>query len=238
LLVKESAWPVFAAGTLWLAFAARDRREAGRGGGAFPPAMALVAGGVVIGLAVLAVVGACGGVTELARTWQAAKVAGAPNEYMRHYQSGSPLYYVVGLGFLQPVPFVLGFLGALVAVIRPEWIADHPAPPAKRAGLRALGGFAIGFALLAALFPQKNLRFVSPLTAPFAILAATLLRATMNRLAVRTPRWRWWAGVTMGALLVALAAIDVARFQEYFDRRGIDDPVTPIFFEDAPPVAR
>lgn len=223
LLVKESAWPVYAAGTLALAWAARTPASGHTGGRAIRPVAILAWGAMGVAIASAAIVAACGGPAEALRTWNTSEVVNAPNEYMRLFQTGSALYYFAGLGLLQPVAFTLGLIGAVVAVARPSWLADRVSP-----GPRVLGWFAIGFFALAAAYPQKNLRFTAPLTAPLALLAALALRSSVEWLAARLPTARRWIPIVTGLLIALSAVLDFARFREYFDRRGLTDPVTPM----------
>lgn len=234
LLVKESAWPVYLACTLVLAWAARGAQGLAGPVAARPRTM-LALGALGVALAAAAIVLACGGPAEALRTWETARVANVPNEYMKLYQTGSPLYYFAGLGVLQPAAFAAGLLGAALAIVRPSWLTGRAAPGGE-AVVRLLAWFAVGFLALAAAYPEKNLRFVSPLTAPLALLAALAIRAGTAALGARLPAARRWIPVVAGILIVASAALDLARFHDLFERRGLTDPVTPLLLRPpAPP---
>src|SRR5206468_2282473 len=74
----------------------------------------------------------------------------------------------------------------------------------------------------------KNLRFLSPIYAAVALLAAATVRAGLARLRARLPAGiarRATAGVAI--LLVASLGMDLLRFQEQFVRRDVLDLVTP-----------
>ena len=187
----------------------------------------------------------CGGIAP----WRAALEHMArgveANDYVRRYQTGSGLYYARGLALLQPLPWLLGIAGAVVIATRGAWAAagrprgsgapkpargGRPGRDRKRAAV-VLGASA-WFALIglgaACLYRQKNLRFLSPIYAAVALLAAATVRAGLARLRARLPAGiarRATAGVAI--LLVASLGMDLLRFQEQFVRRDVLDLVTP-----------
>jgi hypothetical protein len=230
LLVKESAWPVYVAGALILAWVAR---RPGTGRAAVPgPARRLALAAFGLALAVAAVIAACGGVGEALATWKTAQIVNVPNEYMRLYQTGSVAYYLTGLGILQPLLFGLGIVGAGVAAARPRWIMSRPESRKSARSLIVLAWLVLGFGTLAALYPQKNLRFVSPLVVPCAFLGAWVLRSLATALAARLPEARRrWVGFALAALVLSSSFQDVMRFRTFFVRRGIPDLATPWLIE-------
>ena len=227
ILVKESAWPVYGAGVVllaWLAWRARPTAVPGAG-------VRLALGALGMAAAVTAIVAACGGVAETLATWKTAQIVNVPNEYMRRYQTGSVLYYLTGLGALQPLLLVVGLTGAITVAVRP-WISRRTEDHRIDASLSVLAWLVLGLGAVAALYPQKNLRFVSPLLAPSALLGAWVLQSWALSLASRLPQARrHWVVIGLAALLITSSFLDVVRFREYFIRRGIPDLATPWLFE-------
>ncbi len=155
----------------------------------------------------------------------------APNDYMREFQSGSPAYYAVGLALTHPLPFLLGVLGAALAAVKPAWLSNGGGERRERA-LRGLGAFTLVFLAIACAWPQKNLRFLSPLLAPVALLAGALLVAALEsaRRALPPPRYRVLA-LGLAVLVTVAAGSDLARFVRYFVELRIPDLATPWFTE-------
>ena len=224
ILVKETGLLALGLATLGLALVAW------RGRGARSSALALLAGAATLAASLAALAAACGGLEPLRATFARAASAGHVNEYMRNYQTGGPGYYVRGLALLQPLPALLGCLAAVPAALRSPVFRKLAERPRSRFALVTLGGFAIAFAAAALVYPQKNLRFLSPLYAPLDLLAAALVRALAAWLRARlpAPAFRLAAG-TIALSLLAAAAADHHRFIEYFIRRGIPDLATPWF---------
>jgi hypothetical protein len=234
VLVKETGLVLLALATLGLALV--DGRAAGARGAL----RSLAAGTIALALAAGALALACGGVEPL-RAALVRLFGGGANAYMREYQSGGPAYYPRGLAAVQPVAMALGFAAAAIAVARPAWLAPAAgltgrADDARRtaAALRALGAFALAFALVAALWSQKNLRFLSPIYAPLFLLAGALAASLAVRLGGRAGSGRAravaWA---VAIVLLAVAVADERRFVELFVRRGIPDLATPWFTRPA-----
>ena len=228
ILIKESAWPVYVAGTLFLAARVRAVRAAAGGDPLPPPSLVLLVGALGAGAALAVVAMACGSLAELRLTLHLAATNSAPNEYMRLNQMGSPLYYVEGLARLVPTAFVLGSAGTALGIFRAHRLAGDR--PAAGTGIAVMAWFVAGFAVLAAIYPQRNLRFLSPLQAPCALLGALALREGVRAVLARLPESRrWWVPAGVALLLAGSAALDVARFREFFIRRGAPDLVTPAF---------
>jgi hypothetical protein len=171
---------------------------------------------------------ACGGIEQVSAAFARAASGSHMNDYMRRYQTGGPGYYARGLGLLQPLPVALGLLAAALAVpwawpLRPAWSTTR-----ARTALQSLGGFMLAFVAIALAYPQKNMRFLSPLYAPIALLAAALVWAAIATLRARLPATAYRIGVAViAAALVAAAVADHQRFVEYFITRGIPDLATP-----------
>src|SRR4029077_277571 len=124
---------------------------------------------------------ACGGVRPLVASLSHLFVPGPPNLYLEKYQRGTAAYYLVGLGLLDPLPWVLGGLGTLLIVARSPLVLDGWHAPTARPLLQSLGWFALVFGLLAAFYPQKNIRFLARLWPCIYLLAGTLLGAGVAR---------------------------------------------------------
>jgi 4-amino-4-deoxy-L-arabinose transferase-like glycosyltransferase len=225
LLVKESAVIAFGLGTLGLALIAWRRSRGWK-----QPLLVLTAGAAAALLALGVIVAVSGGWAELRRTLELGREALAPDDYLRKYQMGGVGYYVTGLRILQPVPFLLGALGAALAVLRVPFAAPGEAGPRARGALAALGWLVLGFGAVSFSYYSKNLRFLSPIYAPVCLLAAALVGSSLAALRVRAPRPVALAGVI--AVVIALAAsavLDVRRFDHYFNELQIQDLATPWF---------
>ncbi len=225
LLVKESAVIPFGLGTLALAIEAWRCSRHWRA-----PALVLGMGALATLLALAAVIAVAGGWTELRHTLEIGREALAPDDYMRQYQSGGPGYYLVGMRILQPLPFLLGGLGMLLALVRPAWLASGASRPRAAEVLRVLGALVAVFAGVSFAYFSKNLRFLSPIYAPVALLAAALLMAGLARVRARGPRRLAWAATALVVLALGASAVrDVACFDHYFNRWGVQDLATPWF---------
>ena len=230
LLVKESAVIVFGLGTLGLALLAARRSRGWRA-----PLLVLAAGAATALVALAAVVAVSGGWGELRRTLELSREALAPDDYLRKYQMGGVGYYVTGLRILQPVPFLLGALGAALAVLRAPFLAPGGAAPRARGTLVALGWLVLGFGAVAFSYYSKNLRFLSPIYAPTFLLAAALVAAAVGWVRAHAPRAVALAVVVAVVLaLGASAALDARRFDHWFNELEMQDLATP-WYTQAPP---
>jgi len=191
----------------------------------------MLALGAATGLLALGViVGVSGGWAELRRTLEMSREALAPDDYLRHYQTGGVGYYLTGLRLLQPVLFLLGALGAVLAVLRAPFLSARLPRLAARGALAALGGLALAFGAVAFSYYSKNLRFLSPIFAPVALLAAGVAWGCGAFLWERAPRRLALAGIVAIALALATSAVlDVRRFDHYFNELEIQDLATPWF---------
>lgn len=228
LLVKETGLLLLALGTLGLAWTAW--REAGPR----RAAVTLIAGAAAFAIAVGLLAILCGGLAPLRDTFTRAMAAESTSPYMLKYQTGSPFYYVTGFGMLQPLPFALGFAAALLVVLRVPLRAGAWSTPVTRNALGVTAWLVLAFAAVAALYPQKNLRFLAPIYAPVYLLAGALAHAGLVSLRPRVSRAVFAAlAVVLAVALVALALADMRRFHEFFIRLGIPDLATPWFVERA-----
>ncbi len=223
ILIKETGLVVLGCATAGLAVVAW------RATGPRDGARALLAGGAALAVAVTVLALACGGLEPLRATFARVAAAGQGNEYMRKYQAGGPGYYARGLMALEPVPVVLGLLAALaVALRRAPWRAATPAR--TRATLAALAAFTLAFTTVAVLWPQKNLRFLSPVYPALDLLAGAAVVAALEAARARLPAPAHRLVVALVAVaLVAVALVEQQRFVELFLRRGIPDLATPWF---------
>jgi hypothetical protein len=225
LLVKESAAIPFGLGALGLAAAAwRDGRDPRRALGplALAALAAAVAGGVVLILG--------GGWSATRHVYELAREYTAPDDYMREYQSGGMGYYVTGLKILQPLPWLLGYAGAALALARPRLLARPWAHPGAARALFALGVYVGGFSAVSFAYFSKNMRFLSPIYAPVALLAAALIAAALSGLRARLPRPAYVLAVALATLtLMGFAVRDALRFDHYFNEIQIQDLATPWF---------
>jgi hypothetical protein len=225
LLVKESAVIPFGIGTLALAW--RGWRSSGRWRGALP---AVIGGALAMLAAGVALVTVSGGLETCRRVYQLAREATAPDDYMREYQSGGIGYYLTGLRILQPLPWLLGGVGALLALLRAPFLLRPWRHPAAGLVLFALALYVAGFAGVTFWYFSKNMRFLSPIYAPVALLAAATVVAAIEWLRPRVPRP---AHVAIAALVVVgllgAAFLDARRFDHYFNEIQIQDLATPWF---------
>ena len=225
LLVKESAVIAFGLGTLGLALVAWRRSRGWK-----QPLFVLAVGAAAGLLALGVVVAVSGGWAELRRTLELSREALAPDDYLRKYQMGGVGYYVTGLRILQPVPFLLGALGAVLAVLRVPFLVSGLSAPRARGALVALGWLVLGFGAVAFSYYSKNLRFLSPIYAPVCLLAAALVGSGLAALRARVPRRVAWVAVVVVALAFAGSALlDARRFDHYFNELQMQDLATPWF---------
>ncbi len=216
ILIKETGLVVLGCATAGLAIVAW--RASGPRGAAF----ALLAGA--------AIALACGGLEPLRATFARVAAASHGNEYMRTYQIGGPGYYARGLLALQPLPMVVGLVGAVAVALRAPALRAAFETPRAQVALATLAAFTLAFAALALAWPQKNLRFLSPIYAPLDLLAGAVMVAALQRVRARLPAQVFRLGVAVIAVaLLGLALADHQRFVELFLRRGIPDLATPWF---------
>jgi 4-amino-4-deoxy-L-arabinose transferase-like glycosyltransferase len=225
LTVKETAVLVLGAGTFGMLWAAW-RSERGARAAALVAAgglvAALVAGGVILW--------SSGGLESLRRTYEMWKLVNVPNEYMRKYQMGSPAYYAVGLGILNAVPFALGLASAILIALRAPFMRSPWRHRDAAELLGALAWFVLAYGLIACIYSQKNLRFLSPIYVPVFILAAALVRAAVAVLRRHLPTIAFRGVVAAVAVVLAVsAAADLGRFHHWFIEREVADLATPWF---------
>ncbi len=224
VLVKESGLFFIALGMIGIMLF-RPGRGVARAGAVFnfsTAALALAAAVAVMALA-------SGGLGPLRATFMRATAAESGNAYMKEFQSGGPMYYIVGLARTQPLQTLLGFVAAIVALAVPSWRRRLPAPWA-RSTVVALAVLVLAYAALALVYPQKNLRFLSPVYAPLALLAAWLVWTGLDRLRMTLPPRAFMAALAATAvLLAASAAFEQQRFTHYFIDYAVPDLATPWF---------
>ena len=225
LLIKESTLLPFGFGTLALAIdagmRARDLRRA---------AVPQLSGAIVTVAVLGAIVALCGGIAPLGALVKLTPAAWAPDDYLRDYQTGGVDYYVTGLRLLQPVPWLLGIAAALLSAVGAPLLTGPWRTESGGRALRLLGGYVLFFLVVSCVYSSKNMRFLSPLYAPVAILAAALVRALVAWLRARlaAPAWRVaMAGLVL--LLLGAAVADTRRFDHYFNQLQIQDLATPWF---------
>jgi len=225
LLFKESMGLVVGLATMGLALHAwRTER---RPGAALPPVIAGVA--AVAGAAVLLVI-ACGGIRPLVASLSHLFVPGPPNVYLEKYQRGTIAYYLVGLGLLDPLPWILGVLATLLIVARSPLVLADWSVSTARPLLQSLGWFALVFELLAVLYPQKNIRFLAPLWPCVYLLAGVLLGAALARVRAKSaPPTVAAVAAVLAALLVVSSVLALRRFVHFFVDLQIGDLATPWF---------
>jgi 4-amino-4-deoxy-L-arabinose transferase-like glycosyltransferase len=225
LLIKESVAIPFGLGGLALAWDAwvrtRDVRRA---------LVPLGWGAAVTALVVGAVVALCGGLGQARELLAMTPAAWAPDAYLREYQTGGVGYYVTGLRILQPLPWLLGCVAAALAVGGAPWLGGPWNAASGGRALRVLGGYVLIFLIVSCVYSSKNMRFLSPIYSPVAMLAASLVRHALTWLRARVPlvAWRGAAALTAGLLLFA-AWSDAKRFDHYFNDLQIQDLATPWF---------
>jgi 4-amino-4-deoxy-L-arabinose transferase-like glycosyltransferase len=225
MTVKESLAIPAVFGTLGLAASewARTRRPR-------DAALALAGGAAAALVALGVIVLASGGWSELRTTLELGRVANAPDEYLRQYQTGGVLdYYGRGLLKLQPVPWLLAFAFAAFALARPSALGrDFPGPRSRRALLAIALHLAL-FCAVAFSYASKNMRFLSPVFPAVALLAAAALRG-LHAAAGRRGRVAGAVAAAALAALVVLSAVrDVRCFRHYFVEDEIQDLATPWF---------
>jgi len=222
LLVKESGAIALSAGCVGLAFHAWQTRRS----------LALAARPLLGGLTALALAAALlvwlsGGIQPLVQVYR--PMPGSPvSEYLARYDSGGPGYYVVGLLLLQPVPFVLGVLGALMVILRVRLGAAFPAGEEAQRLVTALAWFLALFLVTLMTQHPKNMRLLAPVLVPLYLLAATLVCALLSELRRRLrPSLGWGVTAAAGGALGLAAFLDVDRFVHYFIVSGVPDLATP-----------
>jgi 4-amino-4-deoxy-L-arabinose transferase-like glycosyltransferase len=225
LTVKENMVLVLAAGTFGMLWAAwRSGRGARAAALIVAGALAatLVAGGFIMW--------SSGGVEPLRKSYQLWTLVKVPNDYMRTYQMGSPAYYAVGLSILNAVPFALGLTSAILIAFRVPLMRSPWRGPEAATLLGALAWFVLAYGLIACVYSQKNLRFLSPIFAPVFVLAAALVRAVVVAIRGRLPANAFRGVVALAvAALVVSAAADLARFHHWFIEKKVPDLATPWF---------
>ncbi len=224
VLVKESGLFFLALGVLGL-LVFRPGRGVARAG----PGFNLLVGAVALIAAVAVMALASGGLSPLRATFARATAAESGNAYMQEFQRGGPMYYVIGFARTQPLPTMLGFMAALAALGIPTLRRRLPAPWA-RSTVVALAVLVVAYTALALVYPQKNLRFLSPIFAPLALLAAWLAWTALDMLRTTLPPRAFVAAlVATSLLLAASAAFEQQRFAHYFITHGVPDLATPWF---------
>jgi hypothetical protein len=224
VLVKESGLFFLALGTLGMVIF-RPGRGVARAGLGFNLAAAALA--LAVAVATLAL--ASGGLAPLRATFARAAVAASSNAYMQEFQRGGPGYYVTGFARTQPVSMLLGFAAAVAALAAPGW-RRRLATPWARSTVVTFAVLVLAYAALAFVYPQKNLRFLSPLFAPLDLLAAWLVWTVLDSLRTRLPRRAFVTALVSTIILLAASAIfEQQRFVHYFIDHGVPDLATPWF---------
>ena len=226
LLVKESAMIVVGMGGLVMVWDAwRSTRRV------TSPLLVFVGGLVTLGLVVGALLLLCGGLENARELIRLTPARWAPDDYIRHYQSGGPGYYVVGLAILHPLPWLLGVSAALVALAGVPWTPSSPGGQ-DTVVQRVLALMIVVFLGVSCSYASKNMRFLSPVYPWMAVAAAVLVMraagAVIARLDRAHQRWGWAAVI---ALSLVMATGDALRFRHYFVDRWIQDLATPWFTE-------
>jgi hypothetical protein len=226
LTVKESLGIPAGVGTLGLAWCAW--RRSGRAREAL---VVLVAGALAALAAAGAIVAVCGGWSELHTTLELAKVANAPDDYLRHYQTGGVLdYYGRGLAILQPLPWLLAYVFAAWAIVAPRGLPTRSPDGEGRRTLRVVALHLATFSAVAFSYASKNLRFLSPVYPAVAILAAGALAGAVRAARARGgTRAAWIAAATLACIVLASGVRDLAVFQHYFVEDEVQDLATPWF---------
>jgi len=225
LLVKESVLIPFGLGVLVLAWDAWRRERSWRAA-----LVQCLFGALSMVALALAIVALSGGFANLVELVKLTPAAWAPDDYLRDYQTGGIGYYVTGLRILHAVPWTLGFLAAVLAVLRIAFITPSPRTAAQVLQARLLGGYVLVFLAVACAYGSKNMRFLSPLYPAIAILAAMFVAAVSCALRERVPRAAW--RVAMALVVMAMlgsAFADAKRFDHYFNELQIQDLATPWF---------
>jgi len=113
-------------------------------------------------------------------------------------------------------------------LVRRGRVPGLPSKPAASTALVSLSVLVVCLAIVALAYPQKNMRFLSPIVAPIHVLAAVSLVALVET--VRTARGgapRWVAVAGVAVLLVVAAALEDRQFVHFFIERGVPDLATP-----------
>ena len=225
LMFKESMALVLGLVTLGLALvswrATRDARAM------IPP---LAAGAAAVAIAGGLTVLACGGIAPVRESLSHLLVAGPRNEYLERFQRGTPAYYLVGLGLLEPLPWLLGTLASVLALTRTPFMLQGWNRPSGRPVLLLLAGFALCFEAFAAFYPQKNMRFLSPLWPANAGLAGVFVIAALRAVRARAARATYGTALAATAVLLGVSAVvELQRFVHFFLELRIGDLATPWF---------
>jgi len=227
LLVKESLLIPFGLGVAGLAWS-----EWRRARGWAAPARVLAIGVAVAVVAAGTDIIVNGGWREMRALLVNIQEPAGPDEYERHYQSGGIGYYLTGMRILQPQVFLLGYVATALALLGARGPLSRLTNPRARPTLAAIAIFVGVFSAIAFAYTSKNLRFLSPIFGPIALLAASLVVAGLRAIPARAaPLAR--RAVVAGALVALLASAthDVFRFHHYFIEYEIEDLATPWFTE-------
>lgn len=225
LLVKESALIPFGLGMLVLTWDAWRHR-----GRVLAPVGVLAGGGLVLAVLAGTLLLLCGGLENARELIRLTPDAWKSDWYIRDYQTGGPGYYLTGLRILQPVPWALGVLAAFVAVLRPRLLAGRDGSAHIATALRLLGGYVLIFLMVSCAYSSKNMRFLSPLYAPVALLAAAVVKRLLSALHAGLPVTAWRTAAAVVAVVLMLSAwSDARRFDHWFNELQIQDLATPWF---------
>lgn len=226
LLIKETALFFLVLGTLGLMWRRPVRQI-----------LVLAAAGVSTVATALAIQAlACGGWQPVREAWAGAMGAGKPSEYMLKYQTGGWAYYARGLGILQPFEMALGFAACLAAVVAAIVALVRRKGSGLGEGWRwpktlvVLGVMVVSFLTLALAYPQKNMRFLSPIYAPLFLMGGAAVYGLVERFGARVPSTV--RPLLIGAVIAALlwlAANNHQRFVFWFIERAVPDLATPWF---------
>jgi hypothetical protein len=227
VLVKESGLVVLGLATLglgWYGF---------RLTGTWRPVLVAVGGAALVGAAVLALlVFLCGGyaaVVGVFRTPPGLDVP--PSPYYHVFDSGGLGYYPRGLWALQPVSSVLGALAAVLVLARARFLLG-PLDRPTQAFLTSVAWFVLLYGAVAFWVTNKNLRILSPIYGPLALLAAVLVLGALDVIRRRARRPVFFAAIAACAVLLCLGwFFDLERFVTFFVRQGIRDLATPFFLD-------
>ena len=242
-LVKETGVLLVLLGALGLAIVAWRNVAASAPPGharvSLRPLVMLLGGAASVAIAAATLSLACGGFAPWWKALEHTSRAVASNDYVRQYQTGSALYYAQGVWILQPLPWLLGALGTLLVVVRAPFMRVRWTEPGSSRALQAVAWYTAALLLVACLYPQKNLRFLSPIYGSIAILAALTLRAARDWARAHLParaRNALRVATALTAVLIVLSvSADVRRFADLFLGRQIPDLATPWFTGHALP---